>query len=279
VRCAYIAAEGAGGLRTRLQAYADFQGVQAEAIPVSFLAEAPNFLQAKDVRDVILGIQALGETGLVVIDTFAQVMPGGNENSGEDVGRVLEHCRQIHKHTGAMVLLVHHAGKDSAKGARGWSGLKAACDAELEVRRNGDERGLRLSKAKDDTDGTTFGFRLQTVNVGVDDDGDPITSCVVEVVEDVLYGNPMGRKSSRKHSVTIRRVLADLQQLCGEGVHRDALIAAAVDQTPFDRQPSKRDERRRWIQLELCKLEAEKEIEIIGDLVFPAGHVSSACVA
>ena len=87
-----------------------------------------------------------------------------------------------------MVLLIHHSGKNAAMGARGWSGLRAACDAEIEVVREATGRYMRLTKSKDGEDGLEWGFDLKVVQVGVDDDGDPITSCVVVDAELPVVG-------------------------------------------------------------------------------------------
>lgn len=238
-RVAYIAAEGAGGLRKRLKAYAEFHGLEASQLPLTLLADAPNFLLAADVVDVIKGIRAAGGADLVIVDTLAQVTPGGNENAGEDMGRALDHCRQVHRHTGATVVLVHHAGKDSSRGARGWSGLKAAADAELEVVRDGDARSVRLTKAKDDLDGAQWGFRLNVVSVGEDEDGDPITSCVVEATEVVVAAK--GKKQGDVQRMALR-VLQDLLAFGTEpDVHYDDLVAAVVAQIP--QEEGKRDQR------------------------------------
>lgn len=176
-RVIYVAAEGAAGFRKRLKAYRQAHGVATTGVQV--IAGAPNLLEKADAIDVTKAILARGKADLVIIDTLAQSMPGGNENSGEDVGRVLAHCKGIHRATGAMVLLVHHSGKDNTKGARGWSGLRAAVDAELEVMRSGDDRVMTVTKQKDGEDGAQFGFKLETVMIDFDDDGDDVTSCVV----------------------------------------------------------------------------------------------------
>lgn len=179
----YIAAEGAGGFRNRLVAYACAHALEAgftRNLPFGVIAGAPNLLQKDDAVDVAKSMLAsMGKIDVVVVDTFAQVTAGGNENSGEDVGKALAHCKGIHKATGALVILIHHSGKDSSKGARGWSGLRAAADAELEVVRLPTGRKLRMSKQKDGEDGLEFGFQLETVTIGTDEDNAPITSCVV----------------------------------------------------------------------------------------------------
>ena len=119
----------------------------------------------------------------VVIDTLSATTPGGNENSGEDMGRVLSHCKLLHRKTGALVVLIHHSGKDATKGARGWSGLRAAADAEIEVTRNGDFRAATVTKLKDAGDFEQFSFKLNVVPLGNDADGEPVSSCVVEHID------------------------------------------------------------------------------------------------
>ena len=177
-RVVYVAAEGAGGFRNRLEAYLHHNHIETAGVGV--IAAAPNLLVANDIKDLIA---AIGRADLVIVDTLAQTMPGGNENAGEDMGKALAHCKAIKRHTGAMVILVHHSGKDASRGARGWSGLRAAADAEFEVVRDGDRRGLRVTKLKDGDDYGEHGFELQQVELGVDEDGDKVTSCVVVETE------------------------------------------------------------------------------------------------
>jgi RecA-family ATPase len=110
---------------------------------MQFIANAPNLMEVADVKTLIRKIKEAGEFDLIVIDTLAQVMPGGNENSGEDMGRVMGRCLEITRQTGAMVGAVHHSGKDETRGARGWSGLRAACDFEFEVIRAGEDQAQR----------------------------------------------------------------------------------------------------------------------------------------
>jgi hypothetical protein len=178
-KVAYIAAEGAGGFRNRLKAMEQHLGVPLAEIPLTVLDDAPNMMERADAIDVAKAIVAAGGAQLVVVDTFAQVMPGANENAGEDVGRALAHCKGIHRATGALVMLVHHSGKDASRGARGWSGLRAAADVELEVVRADEARSLTVTKMKDGEDGQEFGFRLDTMVIGMGEDQEEITSCVV----------------------------------------------------------------------------------------------------
>lgn len=178
-RVMYVVAEGADGFGPRIRAYAHQHGLTE--LDIDVIGDmTPNLTKTNEITDLIKDLKAFGPYDLVVLDTFAQVTAGINENSGEDMGAALEQCKRINKDTGAMVLLVHHSGKDSSKGARGWSGLKAACDVEIEVACNGDMRSVSLTKLKDGSGGFGYRFSLLSVLLGLDEDGDDITSCIVE---------------------------------------------------------------------------------------------------
>jgi RecA-family ATPase len=112
--CGLHSAEGAGGFRNRLNAYSAHHNVPLDLSTWRVIPEAPNFMQAEDIKALIAAVKAYGQPDLIVVDTFAQVMPGANENAGEDVGKALGHCRALKRATGAMVVLIHHSGKDAS---------------------------------------------------------------------------------------------------------------------------------------------------------------------
>src|SRR5260221_1165885 len=80
-----------------------------------------------------------------------------------------------------MIVLIQHSGNDATKGARGWSGLRAAADVEFEIVRDphSPQRVATITKLRDGGDDVEMGFKLDVVALGNDADGDPITSCVV----------------------------------------------------------------------------------------------------
>ena len=95
------------------------------------------------------------------------------------MGRIIEAAADLQRRIGGLVLLIHHAGKDSTKGMRGHSSLHAALDAAIEVRRDGDAREWRIAKSKDGADAESIAFRLEVVTLGIEPDGTPLTSCAV----------------------------------------------------------------------------------------------------
>lgn len=226
-RVAYIAAEGADGFRKRIAAYAQHQGVDLSTVPMTVLNAAPNLLEKQDAVDVAKGVKASGGADVIIIDTLAQTTPGANENAGEDMGKALGYCKRIHEVTGALVLLIHHSGKDATKGARGWSGVRAACDAELEVVRGETGRALRLTKNKDGEDGLEWGFDLEVVQIGVDEDMDPITSCVViETAMPVIGAGPA--KKLGKNEKVVNDVLQEYALAQTAGIEVGPVLAEAA---------------------------------------------------
>lgn len=243
-RVVYIAAEGAGGFRNRLKAAAADRGLSLDAIGMGVIADAPNMMEKTDALDVAKAIKAAGGADLVIVDTWAQVTPGSNENSGEDMGRALSHCKGIRRATGAMVLLVHHSGKDSSKGARGWSGLRAAADVELEVLRDQDARSVSVTKMKDGEDGAEYAFRLETVVLGLDEDGEEVTSCVVRHAEGRV------ERSKRTPKGTVERIVVNvlteaLGSAMGGLVDRTLLMEGVIAQMtgPGEGKKDRRSER------------------------------------
>jgi RecA/RadA recombinase len=250
-RCVYIAAEGAGGFRNRVQAYVSDKQLDMAALDMGVIHAAPNFLLKEDALDVA---RSIGKASVIVVDTWAQTTPGGNENSGEDMGKALAHCKGLHRATGAVVILVHHAGKDASKGARGWSGLRAAADAELEVVRSGDARAMRLSKQKDGEDNTVWGFKLETVNIGIDEDDEAITSCVIRETEGGMPGPQLVRKLGAVATVA-NAVIQEFALAQNSGIELEEVIKETAKRLP-EPKDGKRDTRKqlakRAIVEQLC---------------------------
>lgn len=239
----YCAAEGAGGFRNRLLAIAHQRQIPLEQLQIGVIPDAPNLLKLEDTTQLIAGIKNFGKPSLIVIDTLAQVTPGGNENSGEDMGKVIGHCKRIHKATGAVIMLIHHSGKDEARGARGWSGLRGACDAEFEIIASGDDRVMTITKMKDGEDGIEYGFKLLAgVQVGANRRGEQITSCVVEHGAAVAR---KGRAKAKPKGVLESAILIAIDEELGDDNKASTgdVMRNAVERLPYDASSSDRDTR------------------------------------
>lgn len=236
-RVLYVAAEGEGGVPKRLRAYEQHNKLKPGEVAMGVLYGAPNLSDEEDVENLCKAIAAAGGVKVIVIDTLAQTTPGVNENSGEDMGVVIANCKHIAKTTGALVLLIHHLGKDANRGMRGWSGLQAAVDFAIEVGKieNSTLRWARIAKMKDDSDVEKIGFRLHVVEVGKNKKGRPITSCVIVDAEAPTSMAPEKPATGVKRRTKVEQHVLEMLRSYGTGtvgVPVDDFIKDCVDAYP-----------------------------------------------
>ncbi|HCP78653.1 MAG TPA: hypothetical protein DIU11_13240, partial [Pusillimonas sp.] len=218
----YVCLEGEAGLSVRLAAYRTTGTIPSA---IDFIDQPLNLLNPKDLKDLGMSIKARGSTdGVVIIDTLNRAAPGMDENSSVDMGHAIHAAKVIQQGLGGLVLLVHHSGKDTAKGMRGHSSLYAALDAAIEVKRSGPDRAWSLAKAKDGEDGRAHAFMLDVINLGSDEDGDPITSCVVRRV---IGPSSISKPLTHSQRIGMDAFMAAASANAGKG---DARVYAGVDQ-------------------------------------------------
>jgi hypothetical protein len=198
----YLATEAAESVKLRFRARRRHFGALPQCVIV---VQSPInlFDGCADVAAILSLVRELeshvGEKAVLIIgDTLARISAGANENSGEDMGVVLKHADKIRSATGATFLWIHHTGKDQARGMRGWSGMRAAIDTEIEVTAD-EETGSRTAEITKQRDlpgkGERIGFRLEPVNLGRNRWGTPRGSCVVTSAE-AAPKKPAGRRQS-----------------------------------------------------------------------------------
>jgi hypothetical protein len=194
----YVAGEGATGFQYRMIAWE--REMKIGDADFHLLPEALDFYSSDGSGHSIIDAAIASikndyqvNVGLIVLDTLSQMMPGGVDSDPRDMERFIGHVKRLRLRTGAHVMLVHHTGKDKDRGMRGWSGLGAACDTVFEVTRpdDGGPHIIRIDKQKDGPDKVTFMCYIKPVTLGIDDDDDAITSCVLTPVgDDETHGNP-----------------------------------------------------------------------------------------
>lgn len=192
----YVAAENPGSVKTRLKGYVMrwpdsvgmLMGIVNQSVNLMDRAEVGSFVTfAKSIKD-----SHIMPIGMVVIDTLAASMAGGDENSARDMGLAIAGMATIRDELQTLVVAVHHTGKDETKGARGSSALRAAVDTELAVAGQTGIRTAMVEKQRDLPTGETFGFTLEPVVVGRDDSGD-ITTVVVAEADAKSVRRPAGK--------------------------------------------------------------------------------------
>lgn len=131
----YIAGEGQAGLWVRNAAMRQEYKLNSK-LPFWALPQIVNFGNADQVDELAADIRnAVGGApiSLVVIDTLARAMPGADENSSTEMGKVIANCDRLKEILGCTVMPIHHEGKDGTRGMRGSNSLDGAVDAAFKV--------------------------------------------------------------------------------------------------------------------------------------------------
>lgn len=273
----YLGLEGEGGLAQRMQAFSLHNDTPEN---LRFITRAWDVRAPVDRRELVDAIKATGMAGgVLIVDTLSRAAPGFDENAPGDMGAVIAAMGEVQRELGGLVLLVHHTGKDQSRGLRGHSSLHGALDAVVEVsRREGsDLRQWKLTKAKDGQDGLTFAFDLETVPLGADEDGDPVTSCVVVPVDKpattykpLSPSETLGVTSFQK-AVERDALRADDGSLIG--VHLDDWRTHFYEASTADSQSAKQ----KSFQRVRAALVTRGELTVSDDVYSPVGALALAC--
>ncbi|WP_175459812.1 AAA family ATPase [Ralstonia sp. 25mfcol4.1] len=176
----YVVQEGQTGFKQRVMAWETHHQIDLPDT-LRFVMEPFSIASADCVQGLIEFIkhEDAGD-GIIIIDTLHAAMIGLDENASRDMGIAIEMAKQLRDATGCTIIVCHHTGKDGTRGERGHSSLRAAMDFSIEVKRIGTKtRSWNANKVKDgaDDDGDVP-FCLTVVEVGRDDEGFAVTSCV-----------------------------------------------------------------------------------------------------
>jgi hypothetical protein len=226
----YVAAEGGGAIRKRVSALRLYYQLDNNPVPLALVPCAVDLsASGADVQPLIELIgaaeQATGrKCAFVVVDTLSRAIGGANENAPDDMGAFVRNVDKIRAATNAHLMIVHHSGKDKAKGARGHSSLRAATDTELEVA----DRTIAVTKQRDMEPAKPICFDLVSVEIGKDMKGRPVTSCVVRPrnasAENDFAPAPLKAGSVAANAFAVLRELTFLQNETTTEAWRDAFI-------------------------------------------------------
>jgi len=176
----YICLESQDGISKRIQAW---ELATEHSRPTNFkvITSDFNLMSDNDVKELatVINDEKMGE-GVIAIDTLNAASPKSDENASKDMGTIIANMKCLQRLTGGLVLFNHHTGKDKSQGMRGHSSLLAAVDIAIELK-GGTKKSWRVKKNKDGEEGGESEFKLIQHTVGNDDDGEPITSCSVEL--------------------------------------------------------------------------------------------------
>jgi hypothetical protein len=189
----YLALEGGSGFAGRVTAWRK-RHLADRPQPVPFyLLDVPVDLVA-DHKALIDDIRAqvVGSPAVVVIDTLNRAI-AGDENKSDDMAKFIRAADAIRMAFGCLVIIVHHCGVVGTR-PRGHTSLSGADDAQIAVERDKDGNIVaKVEHMKDAEAGTVIASKLEKVELGTDDDGDPQSSCIIVPAE----GGAAGAKLSK----------------------------------------------------------------------------------
>ena len=209
----YVVGEGIGGLGKRLKAWtAQFMPQQPEP-PFYAITANVNFRDTQDVSELLSAIDNLNQRfSLVIIDTIARALLGGEENSSVDMGMFVNACDTIKEKSGSTVLGVHHCGKDEERGMRGSTALLGAVDTVIYAEQ--EQQGVVTLFNEKQKDGEHFkDIVFNTIQIAT---GLRETSLILEPCEEVgVYQKKVNGKSDLYLEALLDCISSDTKTLNG----------------------------------------------------------------
>jgi hypothetical protein len=193
----YCCFEGQSGIKARIEAFRQRHLAEQSDAPPFYLQPVTIDL-VKEHGELIAAIRTtLADVPpvAVVLDTLNRSL-AGSESSDTDMSAYVRAADAIRDTFDCSVLIVHHCGINDSR-PRGHTSLTGAADAQLAVKRDaGGNLFVTVEFMKDGEEGDTIASRLEPVDVGIDEDGEPISSCVI--VESEMFACLETTTSSRR---------------------------------------------------------------------------------
>ena len=210
-RVVYVACEGERGLGARTEAYRQHK----DTTGADFYLVTTRLDLIAEHATLISDIAAQAEQPVVVvIDTLNRSLRG-SESRDEDMGDYLRAADAIREAFSCTVIMIHHCGIEGSR-PRGHTSLTGACDAQIAVKKGHDGTvTCTVEYMKDGPEGDEIHGKLEPVEVGVDNDGDVISSCVVVEAE------PVKIDTSHKLTKNQQTMLTILQDAMPNGLTQD----------------------------------------------------------
>jgi archaellum biogenesis ATPase FlaH len=206
----YVAAEDQHGMRARVAALRREHG---EADDFALVAGVSDLLndKSKHLKRLRAAVKDR-RPSLIIIDTLSMAFPGLEENSAEGMGRVVAVARSLTK-WGAAVILIHHDTKDGQQGLpRGHSLLNGALDVSIHLTKAEGIVRAKLTKNRNGSCERDIAFTIGEKVLGVDEDGEPITTAVCRELPP-----GMGERAEARMSPSVKAAYSIFLDLLGDG--------------------------------------------------------------
>jgi AAA domain len=151
-----------------------------------------------------------------MLDTMGLAAVYKREDDAAQVQKVVSDLGRMSDETGALAINIDHYGKDQGAGLRGSSAKRAGADTVLAclVDRDKDDKPtnhrIAFEKIRDGEEGREVPYRLKQVDVGVNEDGERETTCVIEWEINRPSPKKKGAPKKRKTDATLARAIEEV---------------------------------------------------------------------
>lgn len=218
----YICAEGMTGMTKRVEGFRKAHGQWPENVPFALMPASPNLGSPKgDLGLLVASIESMGRgrtPQFIILDTLSQMLHGAEEN-GAGMTAFIQNAQTLSNHFEAFVLAIHHTPHSSSDRMRGHSSLLPAIDANIFAERlpDGYSTALTFKKNKDEQNDVKMTANLRRLVLGNDEDGDEVSTLVVESIEDGLAPRADRKAKQAKLPHQAQTALASLKALLSTG--------------------------------------------------------------
>jgi len=250
----YITGEGVTGFKRRLVAIRRHYEVEGRGVPFGMIPVAPDFGHATEdagelVELVREWLASVGNPPLaaIVIDTLARAMKGADENAAKDMSVFVDNCGILGDAFGCLILGVHHAGKNTDRGARGSNALDAAVDVMWSVEKGEGISTAAIHHMKDGEDSAVWQFRLcPFILEEATDTRQALSSCIVEIVSEP--GKAKQTETTRNKKLGDSPAL--LLRIIDRALAEEGELVKGTTTVPHDVRSIARENLKRYLPLE-----------------------------
>jgi len=277
----YVAAERKKLTERRMMAFRKHHEVKD--VPLLVVGGMLDFTRdQKDAEEIVKVIKdAETITGhkcvWVIIDTLTRVFGAGDQNASKDMVKFVRSCDFILTETKAHVTAIHHSAWNGERG-KGAIDLDGAVDASFMVKKDGNKHRLVCDGTNDGEDGDVLTFTMKSIQIGMDEEGEPTTAPVV-VPADMMGPGERLTESIKGHSARALEILHDLIGSVGippEGPHFPDSVLVVKEETwrqafyADDTKGTKQDTLRARFKRAHASLVETRKVSQVGEWVFPS---------
>jgi hypothetical protein len=244
-------------------------------------------IDAKALAVVIKGLEEKSglPCSLVILDTVTRTFGAGDQNSSKDMQRYIQSADELTRATGSHVAAIHHSGWVGDRG-KGAVDLDGAVDVSygISVIGKGPNKVFKLecTGANDGDEGDITSFRLDSVELGTDADGNVTDAPVVVQVDGAKHDGSNLKGNTGKALEALERAIEEHGETPPDGTpgFPDDVVTASREQWRVQfyadvraKEPDiKEDALKRRFSRAVLDLTTAKEVETVGEWFWLPGQ-------